>query len=396
VIFVIGMDGRSLEEGALLTVETAVLVAGAQRHLDALGVPFERRRALGPIDPVLDEFSQTDETTVILASGDPGFFGINRRLRVRGDLALTIPAMSSVTQAFGFAGLSWDDAVIVSTHGRDLRPALNVIRANPKVGVLTGPGAGPAEIGAALAARPNTAARQIIVGCDFGGPDERVEYSSPAEAARRTWDDPNVVIILDLNAPNGDRGWLAGHQGAPSVWALPETAFEHRDSMITKAEVRALVLAHLAPRIGTCVWDIGAGSGSVAIECARFGAAAVTIERDPAACALIAANADRHGVYVDVVNDEAPTGLTDLPPPDSIFVGGGGLDVLRAALTYQPERVVITLAAIDRVGEARTALAEAGLTVDGVQLQASRLAPLPGDALRLQATNPVFVLWGVE
>jgi precorrin-6Y C5,15-methyltransferase (decarboxylating) len=396
MIFVIGVDGRPIDEGIALTVETASLVAGAERHLDAFGVPFERRRVMGPIDPVLDEFSQTDENTVILASGDPGFFGIIRRLRVRGDLNLTIPAMSSISQAFGFAGLPWDDAVIVSAHGRDLRPVLNVIRANPKVGVLTGPGAGPAEIGAALAARPSTADREIVVGCDFGGPDERVEGCSPAEAARRTWSDPNVVIVLDLNAPKRERGWLAGHPGAPSAWALDEANFEHRDSMITKAEVRALVLAHLAPRIGTCVWDVGAGSGSVAIECARFGAAAVAIERDPAACALIAGNADRHGVYVDVVNDEAPTGLAGLPQPDSIFVGGGGLDVLRAALDYQPERVVITLAAIDRVADARAALAAAGLTVDGVQLQASRLAPLPGDALRLQATNPVFVLWGTR
>jgi precorrin-6Y C5,15-methyltransferase (decarboxylating) len=166
--------------------------------------------------------------------------------------------------------------------------------------------------------------------------------------------------------------------------------------MITKAEVRALVLAQLAPRVGTCVWDVGAGSGSVAIECARFGAAAVAVERDAAACALIAANAKRHRVYVDIVNDAAPAGLDDLPQPDAVFVGGGGVDVIRAALAHGPQRAVITLAALDRVTDARAALADAGLTVDGVQLQASRLSSLPDDAVRLQATNPVFVLWGTR
>jgi precorrin-6Y C5,15-methyltransferase (decarboxylating) len=167
--------------------------------------------------------------------------------------------------------------------------------------------------------------------------------------------------------------------------------------MITKAEVRALVLARLAPRIGTCVWDLGAGSGSVSIECARFGAAVIAVERDVAACELIAANAERHGVYVDIVPASAPDALDQLPPPDAVFVGGGGVDVLRAALKIgAPDRAVIALAAIDRVADARAALAEAGMTIDGVQLQASRLAPLPGDAVRLQATNPVFVLWGTR
>jgi precorrin-6Y C5,15-methyltransferase (decarboxylating) len=392
MISVIGMDGRPLADAAAMALETAWSVAGAQRHLDALGVPLDKRRVLGPIAPVLHEFVQTEKQTVILASGDPGFFGINRMLSAHGHVSCTYPAMSSISRAFGMASLSWDDAIIVSAHGRDLRPVLNVIRAHPKVGVLTGPGSGPAEIARALGQLNRT----LIVGSDLGGPDARLEGVTPAEAAAREWTDPNVVIAFDPAAPKAERGWLAGHQGAPAGWALPEDRFGHRDSMITKAEVRALVLARLAPRIGQCIWDIGAGSGSVAIECARFGAAVVAVEKDPAACELITANAEAHGGYVDVVQGAAPAVLDGLPEPDAIFVGGGGIEVLRAALAAKPQRAVIALAALDRVAGARAALAAAGMQVDGVQLGAARLAELPDDAVRLQATNPVFVLWGVR
>jgi precorrin-6Y C5,15-methyltransferase (decarboxylating) len=390
MITVIGMDGRPLAPDAARALAGAVLVAGAQRHLDALNVPTERRRVLGPVGPALHELTQSREPTVIAASGDPGLFGIVRMLRAHGHEATVYAATSSVAQAFAAAGLPWDDAIIASAHGRDLGPVVNVIRANPKVAVLTAPGSGPAEIGAAL----GHASRLLIVATDLGGPDQQLTSCTPDEAATREWADLNVVIALDLSAALTDRGWLAGHQGAPAGWALPEDAFSHRDSMITKAEVRALVLARLAPRIGSCVWDVGAGSGSVAIECARFGAAVIAVEKDPAACEVIAANASSHGVYVDVIEGSAPAAFNGLPAPDAVFVGGGGVEVLRAALANKPPRAVIALAAIDRVADARAALAEAGMTVDGVQLNASRLALLPGDAVRLQATNPVFVLWG--
>jgi precorrin-6Y C5,15-methyltransferase (decarboxylating) len=164
--------------------------------------------------------------------------------------------------------------------------------------------------------------------------------------------------------------------------------------MITKPEVRALALAHLGPRLGDLVWDLGAGSGSVAVECARFGAAVIAVERDPEDAARVRANAEAHGVDVGVVTGEAPGVLADLPDPDAVFVGGGGPSVVATAARRALRSIVVTLAAVDRVPEVRRALAAEGLATGGVLLQASRLAPLPGDTTRLAATNPVFVLWG--
>ncbi|MGW4595302.1 precorrin-6y C5,15-methyltransferase (decarboxylating) subunit CbiE [Streptomyces sp. NPDC004457] len=381
----------------------AALVVGGRRHLDAVRLPEGAERVvLGPLAPALEAIAGyvgKELPVVVLASGDPGFFGIVRALAERfGSGLLDVrPGVSSVAAAFARIGLPWDDAVVVSAHGRDLRTAVNVCRARPKVAVLTGPGAGPAELGAAL---PGD--RTLVVARALGDPGrERVERVTAAEAAARDWGTAvSVVLCLDESRALGAVRTVAGVPGAPDRWALEEGAFTHRDSMITKFEVRALALARLGPRLGDLVWDVGAGSGSVAVECARLGAAVVAVEKTPDGVARIRANADAHGVGVEVVHGSAPDALAGLAgDPDAVFVGGGGRElpaVVMACARRARRTVVVAMAALDRVPAARQALAEAGFTCDGVLLQSSRLAPLPGDVTRLAATNPVFLLWGVR
>jgi precorrin-6Y C5,15-methyltransferase (decarboxylating) len=195
---------------------------------------------------------------------------------------------------------------------------------------------------------------------------------------------------------------VAGASVGPARWALDEREFTHRDSMITKFEVRALALARLGPRLGDLVWDIGAGSGSVAVECARLGAAVVAVEKAPDGAERVRANAATHGVDVRVVEGSAPGDLpeaSELDDPDAVFIGGGGheLPAIVTACALRARRtVVVAMAALDRVPAVRAALIGAGLDCDGVLLQSSRLAPLPGEVTRLAATNPVFLLWGTR
>jgi precorrin-6Y C5,15-methyltransferase (decarboxylating) len=232
MITVIGLDGSPLSRQAAEAVASATLLVGGRRHLAAVGVAAEDVAAagvaaagvaaagvaaegvaaeeparvsatrpdvvvMGPVRPALDALAEHDGDAVVLASGDPGFFGIVRALRERGLGCEVLPATSSVALAFARAGLAWDDAVVVSAHGRELRAAVNVCRAYPKVAVLTGPGQGPAEIGAALTGWP----RRLLVAEDLGGADERITECTPAGSAARTWTDPNVVLALACPAP---------------------------------------------------------------------------------------------------------------------------------------------------------------------------------------------------
>ncbi|HLU59125.1 MAG TPA: precorrin-6y C5,15-methyltransferase (decarboxylating) subunit CbiE [Pseudonocardia sp.] len=390
---VIGVDGAPLPAPAREALDRAEVVLGAARHLDTVPVPATAERVvLGPVEAGLQRLA--GRRAVVLASGDPGFFGIVRLLRERGHAPAVFPARSSLQLLFARIGRSWDDVTVVSAHGRDLGAAVNVCRARPAVAVLTAPGAGPAEIGAALHGWPRT----LVVAEDLGGPAERVVTLPAAEAARREWHPLTVVLCLRDADAVPPRGWCAGGEPVPPAggWALPDDAFDHRAGMVTKAEVRALALARLAPRPGALVWDVGAGSGSVAVECARLGAAALAVERRADDAARIAANAARHGVDVRVVTGEAPAALAGLPRPDAVFVGGGGPDVVAAAAAAGPERVVVALAALDRVAPTRAALRAAGLAVDGVQVAASRFADLPDGSVRLAATNPITVIWGMK
>ena len=385
---VIGCDGGPLSRGAAAALAGAVLIIGARRHLDAVlacdgagkdgagqdrtaqdrtgqegtagMVPGSARVAeLTRLDEALAEIEAAGGPAVVLASGDPGFFGIVRALRARGIRPAVLPAVSSVALAFARLGLDWDDALVLSAHGRDPGPVTAAVLAHPKAAILTAPKPA-AELAAALLA----GGRRVYAAERLGTADERVAELAcgPGGGLTVALADPNVLVALDpavardgmapdgtgpgstgpgstvpggtVPGSTGGPGWVAGHRGAPAGWALPEEAFEHRDAMITKAEVRALVLARLGPGLGRTVWDIGAGSGSVAVECARFGASVYAVEADQGQCERIRRNAAAHGVAgsVRVVAGTAPAALAGLPAPDALFAGGGSDDVLAAAL----------------------------------------------------------------
>ncbi|MEU5672487.1 precorrin-6y C5,15-methyltransferase (decarboxylating) subunit CbiE [Micromonospora sp. NPDC047753] len=427
-VSVVGLDAAGAPPHPALApvLATAGLVVGAARHLAAVPVPAGADTiALGPLAPALRRLAEAVDAgvpAVVLASGDPGLFGIVRRLRAAGLPLRVVPAVSSVAAAFARAGLPWDGAAVVTAHGRDPRPALNACRALPLVAVLTAPGAGAAELGAGLIGW----SRRLLVAEHLGTAAERIRAVTPEQAVAGTWADPHVLLSLadpvparsapadavpagstsppagpawsaDAPPDRGTAGMRADNQPAAAPaggWALPEDRYAHRDSMITKSEVRALVVARLRPRLGRLIWDIGAGSGSVGIECALLGAAVLAVEQDADAGATIRANAAAHAVHVRLISGRAPAALAGLPEPDAVFVGGGGVDVLTAVAARQPERVVLTLAALDRVAPSVGLLRAAGYTVEGSQLSAARLADLPGGSIRLAATNPVVVLTG--
>ena len=394
-ISVVGLDGGPLSAEARELLEGAALVVGGRRHLAALGIESERAAVLqGDLSEALSRIEGREGPVVVLASGDPGFFGIVRLLGERfGVESLRVfPGVSSVALAFARAGLPWDDAMTVSAHGRDPRRAVNVCRAHPKVAVLTSPEFGPAELARGLEGW----GRAFFVAERLGEPDEGVYRGEAVEIAGMDWRDPNVVLVLDEKRTLGGRGWVSSGVGSPGRWALQVEAFEHRSGMITKPETRALVLARLGPGPGDLVWDVGAGSGSVAIECARLGAAAVAVERDPESCTRIRKNADRHGACVRVVEGEAPRTLYGLPEPDAVFIGGSGgnlEEIIKLCAVRARRAVVLTLITLERVVPAGEILEDCGLEVETTFLQTSRIKGV-GALHRLAAETPVFAVSG--
>jgi precorrin-6Y C5,15-methyltransferase (decarboxylating) len=394
-ISVVGLDGRPLDEEIERLIADAVLVAGGGRHLEMLGVDRDRAVVLeGDLSEALARIEGSEGPVVVLASGDPGFFGIVRLLGERfGRESLRIlPGLSSVVLAFARAGLSWDDAVTVSAHGRDPRRAVNVCRAHPKVAVLTSPDFGPAELAEAL----DGLGRSLVVAEKLGGPDERVFHGDAGAVAGMEWEDPNVVLVLDEERMPGKRGWISASLQSPLRWALSEEEFEHRTGIITKTATRAFVISRLGPGPGDLIWDVGAGSGSVAIECARLGAAAIAIERDPESCARIRRNAEHHGVRLQIMEATAPETLRDLPEPDAVFVGGSGgafEEIVKLSAVRARRAVVLSLVTFERVVPAAQLLEDCGLEVETTFLQTSRMKGV-GDLHRLAAESAAFVVSG--
>jgi precorrin-6Y C5,15-methyltransferase (decarboxylating) len=343
----------------------------------------------GPLDDVLDRITEhraRGARVCVLASGDPGFFGIVRALGERfGPGALTVfPAPSSISMAFARIGLTWDDAIVVSAHGRSLNAAISGARGAGKVAVLTSPDNPPQAIGAALL-RSGCGPRDVAVVTRIGEDREAVTRCDLAGLADGAFDPMSVVILM---APE------RASDGATVAWGRPEDCFAHRDGMITKAEVRAVALGKLAlPSVGV-LWDVGAGSGSVAIEAARLcpGLRVIAIEADADSAARIRDNALDHGCAVDVVHGRAPGALESLPDPDRVFVGGGGLDVLDGCLARLGADgiVVANYALLDRAVAAWKRLGNI------VEISVSRGVGIGDHGVRLAAENPVFVCWGPE
>ncbi len=329
----------------------------------------------------LEDVARHPGPVVVLASGDPGFHGIVRALGARlGPERLAVhPAPSSVALAFARLGLPWDDAVVASCHTGDATAAAAQVAGAPVAAVLCGPAAPPEALGAALVAL-GAHHRFVAVATRLGeAGDDLIRLDGVAALAAGRFDHRSVVV-------------LAHPPSAVRAAVRPVAAFAHRAGMITKPEVRAVVLGHLALPERGVLWDVGAGSGSVAIDAALAapGLRVVAVERDPAAAATVVANAAALGAIVEVVEGAAPAALADLPRPDRVFVGGGGLDVLDAALAAAAPgaRVVATYAAADRALAARERLGHLA------QLSVDRATDLPDGGVRFVADNPVFVAWG--
>lgn len=397
----IGDDGcAGLSARAAGAVARARVLVGGARHL-AFFPQFdgERIELAGGLAAALALVAEraSELPVCVLASGDPLFFGIGARIveAVGAEHVEVIPHPSSVQWAFARAGLAWQDAALVSVHGRGLAGLAARLRLASKAAVLTDARLGPAAIARHLLDHGQAGWRAWI--CErLGGPAERVRALSLEEVPGLTDVDPLNLLLLARTDP----AW----RPPPTLPHLPDEAFEQRiqrRGLITKRDVRLAALAALQLRRDAVVWDVGAGSGAVGIEAALLAAEGRVhaVERDPDSAERCRRNARAHGAdNLAVVAGTAPEALLGLEPPDAVFVGGSGgaleAIVALAAERLRPDgRLVVAAVTLETLEEARRALAGAGLAAE-VSLHAPvRGAPLAGRT-RLDPLSPVFLITG--
>ncbi len=329
----IGEDGvEGLSPVARGLVASADIVFGGKRHLK-LAAPLitgEAKRWPSPFSGAVGEvLAERGRQVCVLASGDPFFYGIGSVLaaHVAPDETVVVPAPSSFSLAAARLGWALPDLALVSLHGRALDRIRPQLHPGARVLALTSDREGPAGLAGLLAASGFGASRLTVLEA-LGGPHERVRTTTAAQFKLTDVAELNIVAI-EVEASPGARV-LAYAPG------LADDLFEH-DGQITKREIRAVTLSALAPLRGELLWDIGAGSGSIAIEwmLAHPSLRAVAIEARADRAGRIRRNAAAFGVpELEIVEGRAPAALAGLATPDAVFVGGGASEpgVLDAAI----------------------------------------------------------------
>jgi precorrin-6Y C5,15-methyltransferase (decarboxylating) len=317
----IGDDGlASLSPAARAVVEAGEVLVGGRRQLALVAHDGAERLAWRrPLEATFDDLEALrGRKVVVLASGDPMCFGVGESLarRFAPQEMRILPAPSAFSLVCAHLGWSLCEVECLSVHGRSPHALRRYMAPLARLIALSHDGGTPNLIAAMLCEQGYGPSRIWAFEHLGGGAERQVEGTAEGWPAA-TFAALNTVAIACV--PGADATlW-------PCVPGLPDEAFES-DGMLTKRDVRAATLARLAPMAGQCLWDVGAGSGAVAIEWLRAlrRGRAVAIERDPERCGRIERNAQRLGTpELVVAHGSAPAVLDGLPSPDAIFLGGG-------------------------------------------------------------------------
>ncbi|HEX9112983.1 MAG TPA: precorrin-6y C5,15-methyltransferase (decarboxylating) subunit CbiE [Nitrospirota bacterium] len=353
---------------------------------------------------------QSAHPLVLLASGDPFFFGIGRRMieEFGSERVEIFPDLSSVQTAFARINVPWDDAYFISLHGgpdiakrRKLPYEISdipwLIERHGKMGILTDRENNPSVVAKTLHATLRTPHSELIMHvCErLGYADEKITRGTPGEIAGKSFSDPNVVIIIRPESVTPKRG-----AGRRVRFGLKEDDIQHERGLITKDEVRAVTIHKLCLPQDGVLWDIGSGSGSISLEAARLcpGLRVLAVEKERDRIETIGMNMRRyHAGNVEIVHGSAPEALTVLPAPDRVFIGGsGGVlgDVLALVKEKMPSGiVVINAATLETLNAAMAGLEDNGFSVEVAEISVSRSKIVAGKR-HMGALNPVFIVKG--
>lgn len=398
VVHVIGMglSPQDLTQAHLELINQAQALVGGKRHLEAFRhIPAIKREIVGPISEVLEFIRENMDTrqVVVLASGDPLFFGVGKTLvdHLGSGRVVIHPNITSMAAAFARLALPWQEAAWVSLHGQKSMDVLKTAMDEKSLlCVLTDPANDPAAI-AQMVWEHDTPWDMWILE-KLGTPDEKITLLDPAQTGSESYAQPNVVVLKkkEWNDPPGPL-----RLGTPDHW------FIHEKGLITKAPVRAVALSMLRLEKHHTLWDLGAGSGSVGLEATLLldQGFVYVVERNADRIKQILANAERFKVEnLTAIHIEMPDGLDALPRPHRVFIGGGGnalpgiLEKVSAFL--EPGGIVIVnTVLLETLNRAVNQLEEMKFKTSVTQIQVNQSKKMPW-GWRMETLNPVWIIAG--
>ncbi|MCM2283598.1 MAG: precorrin-6y C5,15-methyltransferase (decarboxylating) subunit CbiE [Desulfobacula sp.] len=401
-----GLGKQDLTQKHLDLIRACDVLVGGDRHLkwfDDLGkqkIPIK-----GPIAKVVEAIREKigRNRIVVLASGDPLFYGIGSTLIHYFDkVQLNIHSnISSVSAAFAAIKEPWHDAAVISLHGQKEIETLSFSKLSTenKIAFLTSPEMNPGVI-AEVFIKAGIYDFSVCVLENLGaGDQERISWFDNMDLVRQqTFQEPNIVILLKRSlqkSPAVSRETYIG---------MEDSLFKHSKGLITKSEIRCVTLSKLKfIKKDHVLWDIGSGSGSVGIEASFLipWGLVYAVEKHPGRISDLVHNIKNFNCSnVKVVNSEFPDGIEDLKTPDRIFIGGGGKNMAKILESccekMMPSgRIVVNTVLLQTIATTLACFEKHGFLTEVVQIQVSRSKAMPyGD--RLEAINPVWIISGAK
>lgn len=403
----IGINGKDdLSNKALKIIESSGILFGGERHLsyfpDFKGERFAIKSNLKDVVQHIKE--GRNKKITVLASGDPGFYGIADYLvkNLGKDDIEIIPNISSMQWAFAKIKETWHDAEIVSSHGRGIENIIEAARHNNKIGIFTSSGDEPKKIAEALI-KGNLNNFTAYICEDIGSSTEKITACSLNEVRQKDFSPLNIMILIIPTPLTGGGKGEGGKEGFQinAIFGFPDESFIHSAGLITKEEIRAISLAKMRLSENSVVWDIGACSGSVAIESGRIArnGKVYAIEKNHERIEQIKENIKNFSMNnIKIIEGEAPGCLKGLSEPDAVFIGGSSgrlktiLDVCSKSMRNKG-RIIINAITLDTLKTATDSLKWLGMTFDIVSVNIARSRDI-ADSIFFEAQNPVYIISG--
>ncbi len=398
----LGLSFNDLTEHHLSVIENADVLAGGERHLnhfsEFVGETIVIDKDLSGLIKNFKQLQEVNKRIVVLASGDPLFFGIGSYLsREFGKEKVTIfPNISSVAGGFSKINESWHDAKVISFHGRNFtNEYINDFRNYDKIAVLTDKKNTPSAIYKRLSRKGLNHFKICVLQC-LGDDAESIEWFLPKEPVNKEFSDPNIMIFLRVDSDIKEKR-ITVFPG------MPESLFSHEGGLITKPEIRVVTLSKLLLEENSIMWDLGAGSGSVSIEASFFikTGRIYAVEKKESRVEQIIANRERFQVpNLKVVQGVLPETIGSLPDPDRIFIGGGGVNlsqiIVEGAKRLLPGGVIaINTVLLKNMAHGIETLENLGFQVEIIQMQVNTGHEMPWNRM-LKSQNPVWIIRGIK